>query len=197
MADEQENKEEQSNDEKTENKEKSGSTSLLVSILPWIILAAIVIISAGAGFGLDRIVAGPAEQENVTQAPPPIAQTIDSSLENIKTDRPTNNTWYYPLEPVVSNLNETGAMRYIRVKLTLAVNPRIDKKKGTKFIDERKPILTSWLAIYLASLTIDDCTGDKNLRRIQSQIRDAFNEKLFPDTKPQIREILYEEFAIQ
>ena len=57
--------------------------------------------------------------------------------------------------------------------------------------------MTNWLTIYLASLGIDETRGDKNLKRIQSQITDTFNEKLFPDAKPQIEGILFREFAVQ
>ena len=77
------------------------------------------------------------------------------------------------------------------------MNPEIDVKKGTAFIEEKKPILTNWLTIYLAGLSLEDIRGDRNLKRIQSQIVDAFNEKLFPDAKPQIKTILFKEFAIQ
>jgi flagellar basal body-associated protein FliL len=74
----------------------------------------------------------------------------------------------------------------------------MDKQKYTAFLDEeKKPTLTNWLTIYLAGLTLEDIRGDKNLRRIQSQILDAFNEQLFPDAKPQIKHILFKEFAIQ
>jgi flagellar basal body-associated protein FliL len=57
--------------------------------------------------------------------------------------------------------------------------------------------LKNWLTIYLSSQTIEDIGGDKNLRRIQSQILDAFNERLFPNTKPKIKEVLFKEFAVQ
>ena len=73
-----------------------------------------------------------------------------------------------------------------------------EKSTGEIFIEEKKPRLKNWLAIYLASLTLEDARGDKNLKRIQLQILDAFNEMLFPDAKPQIKRILFKEgFAIQ
>ena len=59
------------------------------------------------------------------------------------------------------------------------------------------PILTNWLTIYLASLSLEDIRGDRNLKRIQIQILDAFNEQLFPNQKPKIKRVLFKEFAIQ
>ena len=54
-----------------------------------------------------------------------------------------------------------------------------------------------WLTVYLASLHLEDIRGDNNLKRIQSQVMDAFNEKLFPDSKPKIKNVLFKEFAVQ
>jgi len=77
------------------------------------------------------------------------------------------------------------------------MSSEVDEKKGVVFLDEKKPILTSWLTIYLAGLSLEDTRGDRNLKRIQSQVLDTFNEKLFPDSKPQIRNVLFKEFAVQ
>jgi flagellar basal body-associated protein FliL len=73
----------------------------------------------------------------------------------------------------------------------------MDVKEGTAFLDEKKPIFINWLTVYLSSLNLEDIRGDKNLRSIQSHIRDAFNEKLFPDSKSQIKQVLIKEFAVQ
>jgi flagellar basal body-associated protein FliL len=73
----------------------------------------------------------------------------------------------------------------------------VDEKDGNVFLDEKKPIITNWLTVYLASLSLGDIRGESNLKRIQSQILDAFNEKLFPDSKPKIKNILFKEFAVQ
>ncbi len=74
----------------------------------------------------------------------------------------------------------------------------LEEPEGKPILDEKQFLLKNWLAIYLASLTIEDARGDRNLKRIQLQILDAFNETLFPDAKPQIKRILFKEgFAIQ
>ncbi|GAH72149.1 unnamed protein product, partial [marine sediment metagenome] len=109
----------------------------------------------------------------------------------------SQKTWYYELEPVVANLDVPGITRYVRAAITLEISAEVDQEKGIAFLEEKKPVLTNWLTIYLASLTLEDIRGDRNLRRIQSQILDSFNEKLFPDARPQIKHILFKEFAIQ
>jgi len=90
-----------------------------------------------------------------------------------------------------------GVTRYVRVALTLQISAEVDYKKGTAYLEEKNPLLKNWLTIYLASQTIEDMRGDRNLRRIQSEILDALNEKLFPDAKPRIKRILFKGFAIQ
>jgi flagellar basal body-associated protein FliL len=109
----------------------------------------------------------------------------------------SQNCWYYHLEPVIANLDVDDVTRYVKASLTLAVSSEVDEKDGNVFLDEKKPIITNWLTVYLASLSLGDIRGESNLKRIQSQILDAFNEKLFPDSKPKIKNILFKEFAVQ
>ncbi|MHC4395237.1 MAG: flagellar basal body-associated FliL family protein [Planctomycetota bacterium] len=195
MADEDDAKKQE--DTKAEGDDKSQKTGKLNSFLPWIIMAVIVVVCAGSGFALGRLFAGSgqAQTDEVTK------QDLTTQTDYLKTNDSTKNlqeNWYYDLEPVVANLNEPGATRYVRATMILEISSEVDKKKGTILLDGKKPLLIDWLTKYLANLTLEDATGARNLKRIQSQIRDAFNEKLFPDAKPQVKRILFKEgFAIQ
>ncbi|MBA7689797.1 hypothetical protein ES703_98308 [subsurface metagenome] len=179
--------------------EKPSSPARLPEFLPWIIMAVVAVLCAGAGLGLGRLFAG----SSTPQTPESSQQTKPTQAENLKVDAPdlmaggSQKTWYYELEPVVANLDVPGITRYVRAAITLEISAEVDQVKGTAFLEEKKPVLTNWLTIYLASLTLEDIRGDRNLRRIQSQILDAFNERLFPDARPQIKHILFKEFAIQ
>ena len=201
MADE-DNKEEQSKPEqskpeqdKPEQKDSEEKTSKK-GFLKWIILAVVVVFCAGAGFGLGRLFGrSDADEENT-----PTQQTETSQTPPIKANpsqKDLKETWYYDFEPVVANLNEPGATRYIRVALTLQISKALDPEKGTAYIGEKIPVLRNWLTIYLASQTVEDTRGNRNLMRIQSEILDAFNERLFPDSKYQIKSIFFKDFAIQ
>ena len=200
MADEDDAKQQETQEKqeatKTEKAESSDNKSFVGRFLPWIIIAAIVVFFAGAGFTLGRLFA----DSSTPQAPGASEQDQSAQVENLKAKDSAaddQKTWYYDLDPVVANLNVTDVTRYVRASLTLEVNSEVDKKKGTAFFDEKKPILTNWLTVYLASLGLENIRGDKNLKRIQSQVLDAFNEKLFPDSKPKIKRILFKEFAVQ
>jgi flagellar basal body-associated protein FliL len=181
---------------KNKNEKAAGSSG----ILSWIIIAVIVVVCAGAGFGLEKLLAGSRKHQTADPNKEAHKAAEPAKAENLKAEgsaQEAPKTWYFDLDPVVANLDEPGVTRYIRVTLTLEVDQEIDKKKGEEFLKEKKPILTNWLAIYLAGLGLDDIRGNKNHMRIQSQILDAFNEKLFPGAKPQIKHILFKEFAVQ
>lgn len=178
--------EQQGPDEKTSNR----------SYLKWIIMAVVVAFCASAGFGLGRLFGG----SDTSGTAKPSQQTEPSQTQLVKADvsaADSQETWYYNFEPVVANLNEPGVTRYIRVTLTLQISTELDQKKGTALLEEKNPILKNWLTIYLANQTLEDTRGDRNLRRIQLEITDTFNEKLFPDAKPKIKNVLFKEFTIQ
>jgi flagellar basal body-associated protein FliL len=182
-------------------------------MLAWLIIAVIVIACAGSGLILGKLFAKPqakpaeandqnSAQSSVTEKPKkkPAAKASKHG-EGEGESKGTNplNGKYYSLDPVVANINEPGATRYVRITLTLELDENSDMEAVAETIGEKKPIITNWLTIYLASLSLEDIQGDKNLKRIQGQILDSFNEKLLADSesKPVIKSILFKEFAIQ
>ena len=196
MADENETTAQQ--EEKNSKAEPSPKKSLIGRLLPWIVLGVVVLSCAGAGLGLGRLFAGSRTAGAVQPKPEPKEQLqADDLAVNDASAEGSPKTWYYDLDPVVANLNEPSVTRYVRATFTLEVSAEVDKEKGTAFLNERKPILINWLTVYLSSLRLDDIRGDKNLKSIQSQVCQAFNEKLFPDSKPQINQVLIKEFPVQ
>ena len=193
MADEDERKE-----QKEEKAEEGGKKSFVGRFLPWMIMGVVVMVSAGGGFGLGRMLAGPGEPS--PNEADPNADKV-SQAEDLSPDEGSSGdsekVWYYDLDPVIANLNEPGVSRYVRASFTLEISAETDKKKGTSFLDEKKPILTDMLFVYLSGLSLKDIQGDKNLKSVQSRIRELFNEKLFPDAKPQIKRVLIKEFPVQ
>ena len=189
-------------DEKVEEKpvenetDKPGEKKNGGSIVPWIIIAAVVAVAAGAGLGLGVLFAGGGNSE--TETDPTADQPAVEQKPQADPDAVTpEETWYFDLEPVVANLNEPGATRYVRAALTLEVSGEISVEEGTALLEQKKPLLTNVLTIYLAGLSVETTRGDTNLKRIQAEIGDAFNERLFPGKKPLIKGILIKEFAVQ
>jgi len=197
MAEETDAQETQQQQKSKQDQDGAGPKKLLPKgSLTWIIMAAVVIACAGAGFGLGRIFAGGRSVELATTAD---SRPATGPAEAISPDAEpdADQVWYLNLQPVVANLDEPGVTRYVRATLTLAVSSELDEKSGTALLTEKAPLLTNWLTIYLAGLSLDETRGDLNLRRMQARILDSFNQILFPDTKGLIKEILFKEFAVQ
>jgi len=171
--------------------------SLIGRLLPWMVMAVVVVFCAGAGFGLGRLFAGSSTPKAARSGSKPNEPIQTKDLAAADSAKDSSKAWYYDLDPVVANLNEPGATRYVRAVLTLEMSAEVDKEKGKAFLDEKKPILINWLTVYLCGLRLEDLRGDRNLKSIQSQVHAAFNEKLFPDSKPQINLVLLKEFAVQ
>jgi flagellar basal body-associated protein FliL len=188
-------KEEKGKPEKQEDTKPEGGEkkSFVARFLPKIIIVVVVVIFSGAGFTLGRLFGGSSASQTTGVSEQGQSENIDAKDSGAD----SQNSWYYHLEPVIANLNVEDVTRYVKATLTLVVSSEVDVKKGTAFIDEKRPILTNWLTMYLASLRLQDIRGESNLKRIQSQVLDAVNEKLFPDSKPQIKNILFKEFAVQ
>ena len=184
-----------------ETKETAAASS--GGILQWIMMAVVIILFAAIGFVVGKLLtASEPANANAMQTVPNQPQKQQNTEEYIQEDDDfeidsESKTWFYPLEPVTTNLNEPGAMRFVRATLTLEISSELSSEVGPLIIEEKKPVLTDWLTIYLGNLTIEDTSGGRNKKRIQSQILDAFNEMLFPDSKPKIKKILLMEFAIQ
>ena len=58
-------------------------------------------------------------------------------------------------------------------------------------------IIANILNIYFAGLTIEDINSDKDMRRIQYELLEIFNDTLYKDSKPLIQEVLFREFGLQ
>lgn len=194
MADEEEEIKEQE-ESKTEDGEKR---SLISRLLPTLILVVIVAVSAGSGFGLGRLFAKsrtPETAESDSQADKSADTNGPVGDEDLTGD--SENVWYYDLDPVVASLNEPSVTRYVRASLTLQMSGELDQDKGVELLDQKKPLLVNWLTVYLSGLGLEEIRGDKNLRAIQSKIRESLNDQLFPDSKPLIKQVLIKEFPVQ
>ena len=179
-------------DESKEQDAKSGAKS---GILAWIIMAVVITVMAGSGFVLGRLFAGSSSTKTTdpSQGNPPTQKNTPGG-----SDTGLKDTWLYKEMPsVVANPNEPDAKRFVRAGLNLEISPKLSEDDFKELMKAKEPFLTNWLNLYLKSLRLEDMENDSDLRRIESQACDAFNEILFPDTEPQIKRVLIREFNIQ
>jgi flagellar basal body-associated protein FliL len=186
---------------KTEKEEKpQQQAKAKISILTLAVMAVVIVLFAGSGFMLGRLLAG-SEPSQAAETPQEKAQQdiqAEKQVAGDDTQKTNADTWYYnDLESVVVNPDEPGATRYVRVGLTLEMSSELTNMKASEIILARKPLLINWLNLYFKSLTLGQMQNDKDMKRILSQICDSFNEILFPNEKPHIKRILIREFNIQ
>jgi len=182
------------------NKEKDADPALppnksaMAKAMPMLIIGATVVAFAGGGFVVGRLFGTRGQAQTASAEQPP---SDASSLKELGPVSDKDEGWFYEMEPTVANLNEPGVTRYVRISLTLEITQAWAQEEAKVFLDQKKPILKHWLTLYLANQTIEDMRGEKNLLRMQSQIRDIFNQGLFPDSQARVKDILFKEFAIQ
>jgi flagellar basal body-associated protein FliL len=168
---------------------KGKASKLLTCLIPLLTIA----LCAAGGFMVGRLFGTRGQAQNVSAAerPDPTA-----ALPPIKASG-AGPSGYYDLEPVVANLNEPGVTRYVRVTLTLEIDSQLAEKDGITFLEQRKPLLKNWLTLFIANLTLEDIRGERNLRQVQNQIAETFNQGLFPNAQPCVKRILFKELSIQ
>jgi flagellar FliL protein len=167
-------------------------------IVSWSVMGGIILLFALSGFFLGKVLV-----ETLKADPIVAAQIAGMSPSGLSEAAPKQEavgdekTWFYDLLPVVANLDDPGATRYIRTTLTLEIYDSLDQDEGEEMLKKKAPHMRNWLTIYLASLSLDEAHGEKNLKRIQSHVLEEFNQMLFPNETPQISHILLKDFAIQ
>jgi len=160
-------------------------------VVPWLITGITIFALAGLGFFAGRLFGTRGDAQTVSAA------ESSSRIAVLPEPDPAGPGWYYDLESVIANLNEPGVTRYVRVGLTLEICSTRKQEEERAALDQKKPLLKDWLTLYLSNQTLEDIRGEKNLRRMQTQIADALNEKLFSGQAPRIKRVLFKELSIQ
>lgn len=173
-------------------------TEVKIGIVTWAIMLTIIAVLSGSGFFLGRLLANSAPAPEATESQEDVKSPPATTRPSPGSANAPEGTWYYnELEPVVVNPNEPGATRFVRVDLILEVSNELPPEKATETIQAKTPLLINWLNLYFKSLTLSQMENEKDIKRILSQICDGFNEILFFESEPQIKNILIREFNIQ
>jgi len=165
----------------------------MAKIMPSLVIATAVVVFASGGFIVSRLFGTRGQAQTASGAP----SETTPPLKDLDPTANKDEGWFYELDPVVANLNEPGATRYVRISLTLEITNAWAQQDASLMLDQKKPLMKHWLTLYLANQTAEDTRGKTNLLRMQSNISDIFNQGLFPNSQPRIVNVLFKEFAIQ
>ena len=132
------------------------------------------------------------------EAPSQEADGKQAGSDKQNGSKATPGTWYYnELDPVVVNPDEPGATRFVRVGLILEISNELDQVEAKAMLESKEPLMINWLNLYFKSLSLNQMENERDMNRILSQIKDGFNDILFPEAKPQVKNVLIREFNIQ
>ncbi len=198
MADQKENEEVKEDEAKEQNSEETASSSSKANIVMWAILATVVLIGFSGGYGAARIFAS-SEQQAEEVAAQQQEEEEKAKLEEplVEPTKEEENSWEFPLDTVIANLDEPGVTRYVRAALILRISNDLPEAEYKAVLESKKSELVDWLYSYMAGLSLEDVQGTRNLERFKLEVQKNFNDLLFPDSKPMIIRILTKEFQIQ
>jgi flagellar basal body-associated protein FliL len=110
--------------------------------------------------------------------------------------KPERKQALIPFDSLVVNVADGRYTRYLRVRISLVVDAR-DETKVKELVEKEKPFLLTWVLGYLQDRTIDQLHGSAGMHRVQREVRDEFNRRLFPDGPERVRDILLPEYNFQ
>jgi flagellar basal body-associated protein FliL len=152
----------------------------------WLVLLGVLVVFGGVGFGMGRLFSNPAQ-----------ADADGPALK--QTDGPSKEYVYFNLfedNELAVNIDDPRMNRIVVAPITVALRPEA-ASDGTKLIQKEKASLKHMMASYFAGCTLDDLRGTENRNRIAREILDMFNDKLWPDSTPLIKEVLLGDLKVQ
>lgn len=175
---------------KDESKDKEAATGNK-SLIGWVVIFAVAIVCAGGGYGLSGLFAKVAPK--IEETIPDTEKAVPWIAENPEMGKP----WTHELELITRNLNEPGATRMIQFAVVMELSEEMDEELGKEFLESKKMYLQDWLGTYLSNLNLLQVQGGSSQNRMKNEIKESFNEILFPDTKPLVNKIMLKGYILQ
>jgi flagellar basal body-associated protein FliL len=178
---------------KEEVKDKEAKPGKGKGLVGWIITFVVVVACSVGGYGLSGLFAKTAPEETETVAKGEELETDPFPVIDPSIAKP----WTFEMEPIVANLNEPGSTRMIQLGIVLDMSRDMDEVLGTEFLEEKKLYLRDSLMTYLSGLNLEQVSGSSSKNRMKVEIKEDFNEILFPDSKPLLNRVMFKGCTIQ
>jgi flagellar basal body-associated protein FliL len=186
-------KEVKKDESKDKSKDKESSPGKKGAMIGWIITFVVAAICAGGGYGLSGLFAKtePKDAEEIPGGE--VAAEDDWTVEDPANAKP----WTHEMQPVVANLDESGSTRMIQVAVVIELSGEMDQLKGTEYVVSKNLYLRDWLMTHLAGLNLTQVASSSSQNIMKAEIKESFNEILFPDSKPLVSRIMFKDYTIQ
>jgi flagellar basal body-associated protein FliL len=168
--------------------EEDAPTPARGGVVPWVVVG---VLSVGVGSAAPILMPKLADNEAEI-----LAETPQYELPE------EEETVFIPFgerggdQSVVVNLNDGRMTRYLRIAVALQV-PKSKEEEIVKLLELKKVPLRNWLLSLISDKDLETIRGAAGQNRMRREIRDHFNDVLFPDGLDQIYDVLFEEFNVQ
>ena len=117
-----------------------------------------------------------------------------ASSDAPKVQAPTS---YVPFGDVIANLTEDRLTRYVKVNITLEVDPTKADAMTKLMTGPDKAVFRNWLITYLSDKQLQDVKGANAMNRLRREIQDGFNAILAERGDLKVERVLFEDFNVQ
>ena len=95
------------------------------------------------------------------------------------------------------NLTEDRLTRYVKVNITLEVDPTKADAMTKLMTGPDKAVFRNWLITYLSDKQLQDVKGANAMNRLRREIQDGFNAILAERGDLKVERVLFEDFNVQ
>jgi flagellar basal body-associated protein FliL len=156
-----------------------------IALVPVLAIVCAVIVAAVCAALLAWAVTGRPAQPGPAAAAPGDAPKADEQ------------TAFVPFGDAIANLAEDRLTRYVKVKITLQVDPTQAEAIQKLMGGPKKAIFNNWLIAYLSDKKLQDVRGANAINTMGREIQDGFNSLLADEGSYKVQRVLFEEFNVQ
>ena len=156
-----------------------------IAMVPVLVVAGIVLVAAVCAVLVAVLMTGgsqPAKPEAKSSGDAPKAEAQCA---------------FVPFGDVVANLTEDRLTRYVKVNITLEVDPASAEEMEKFMTGPNKAVFRNWLITYLSDKQLQDVKGANAMNRLRREILDGFNAILADKGEFKVERVLFEEFNVQ
>ena len=164
----------------------SNSGGSKMRIIRLAVMLVLLIGSAAAGGLLGNFLGNKEDQAPTAQVPEEVPLELGAP----------EYTYYEDFPAITVTLNEPRGDRFLKAAVLFKIRTA-DFPQSQQLIERDKRELVGWTIRTLSDLRIEDVKGEKNINRILRQLEESFNQKLWPDSRGRIQQVIVKDWAIQ
>jgi flagellar basal body-associated protein FliL len=156
-----------------------------LALVPILVIAGAVLVAGACAVTLALLMTGGSSAHKTETA---------ASSDAPKAQEPCA---FVPFGDAIANLTEDRLTRYVKVNITLEVDPLRADAMQKLMTGPTKAVFRNWLITYLSDKQLQDVKGANAMNRLRREILDGFNAILAEQGDLKVQRVLFEEFNVQ